>query len=92
VPAVFPYITCSDTLGYNRRRTLEFYAMKHGSAMHDIIVELSNTNINYRLDKRTGWTPLHVAAKNNRERVVWHLLLPAEIPASKIAKERQPES
>jgi hypothetical protein len=57
--------------------------MKYGHAVHDIIVELSNTNINYSLDKRTGWTPLLVAAKNNRERVVWHLLAAGADPSIK---------
>jgi hypothetical protein len=64
--------------------------MKYGHAVHDIIVELSNTNINYSLDKRTGWTPLHVAAKNNQERVVWHLLAAGADPSIKDHQKKTP--
>ncbi len=32
------------------------------------------SHVNYLVDDRLGWTPLHIAAKNNRERVVLHLL------------------
>jgi hypothetical protein len=58
---------------------LEFAALKFRDIvkyrdpfeMEDIIVRLSS--VNYCLNSE-GWTPLHIAAKNGRERVVFHLL------------------
>jgi ankyrin repeat protein len=44
----------------------------HSSTIHDLIVNMSD--VNFIIDGALGWTPFHIAAKNNRERVVFHLL------------------
>jgi hypothetical protein len=51
---------------------MKFAGSGHSSAMHDLIVDVSD--VNFIIDGALGWTPLHVAAKNDRERVVFHLL------------------
>jgi hypothetical protein len=51
---------------------MKFASHDYSSAMHDLIVDVSD--VNFIIDGALGWTPLHVAAKNDRERVVFHLL------------------
>lgn len=51
---------------------MKYAGFGYGSAVHDLIVDVSE--VNFIIDRALGWTPLHVAAENDRERVVFHLL------------------